>query len=306
MPRGIEIVKPGFRKLLKLGAKLRPIATGMAFAEGTVWWGRKQSLIWSDIPNNRLMQWSPAGGVRVLRTPSGNSNGNTVDLSGNLLSCETSGRCVTQTTTRGQVRTLVDRYSGLRFNSPNDIVVKSDGSVWFTDPDYGILHPHPDLGHGKPREVAGNYVYRYEPETGRLDVVADDFQKPNGLAFSPDEKRLYIGDSGRTHDAKQGNHHVRVFAVAAGGRKLRADRVFAAVEPHVPDGMRVDAGGNLFVTAGDGVQVFDPGGDLIGKIHTPEVAANCAFGGRGYSTLFIAATSSVWAIELNTAGATRT
>jgi gluconolactonase len=306
MPPQIEIVKPGFGKLLKPNSRLRRIASGMAFAEGTVWWGRKRCLIWSDIPKNRLMQWSQAGGARVFRTPSGNSNGNTVDLAGNLLSCETSGRCVTMTTPRGDVRTLVDRYRGLRFSSPNDIVVKSDGSVWFTDPDYGILHPHPDLGHGKPREVAGNYVYRYEPETGRLDVVADDFQKPNGLAFSPDEKLLYVGDSGRTHDAKKGNHHVRAMAVAPGGRKLRGGKVFAVVEPHVPDGMRVDAAGNLFVTAGDGVQVHDRTGELIGKIRTPEVAANCAFGGRGHSTLFIAATSSVWAIDLNTSGAALT
>lgn len=163
--------------------------------------------------------------------------------------------------------------------------------------------PHPDLGHGKPREVAGNYVYRYEPGSGRLSVVADDFQKPNGLAFSPDEKRLYIGDSGYTHDTKKGNHHVRVFSVV-GGRSLRGGKVFAVVTPHVPDGMRVDRHENLFVTAGDGVQVFNHAGKLIGKIRTPEVAANCAFGGRGRSTLFIAATSSVWSIEMNTRGAT--
>src|SRR3972149_2207508 len=181
MARAIEVTKPGFRKLLKPGARLRKIASGMAFAEGTVWWGRRRSLIWSDIPNNRLMQWSAGGGARVFRTPSGNSNGNTIDPAGNLLSCETSGRCVTMTDTRGRVCTLVDRHQGLRLNSPNDVVVKSDGSVWFSDPDYGILHAHPDLGHGKPREVPGNYVYRYEPGTGRLDVVADDFQKPNGL-----------------------------------------------------------------------------------------------------------------------------
>lgn len=305
MPRGIEVVKPGFRKLLKPDSRLREIAGGLGFAEGTVWWSKKRSLIWSDIPNNRLMQWSKAEGARVFRQPSGNSNGNTIDLAGNLLSCETSGRCVTLTDTRGGVRTLVDRCKGLRFNSPNDIVVKSDGSVWFTDPDYGILHAHPDLGHGKPREVPGNFVYRYEPDTGRLDVVGEDFQKPNGLAFSPDEKRLYIGDSGRTHDEKRGTHHVRVFSVV-GGKRLRGGEVFAVVDPHVPDGMRTDVNGNLFVTAGDGAHVFDKGGDLIGKIRTPEVAANCAFGGRGYSTLFIAATSTVWAIDLNTTGAART
>jgi len=303
LPRGIEVIDPAFEKLLKKGASLRKVAGGLKFAEGTVWWGKKSSLIWSDIPGNRLMQWSERAGVQVFREPSGNSNGNTVDAAGNLLTCETSGRCLTLTDPRGNVRTLVDRHEGKRLNSPNDVVVKSDGTIWFTDPDYGILLPHPDLGHGKPREVAGNYVYRYEPGSGRLSVVADDFQKPNGLAFSPDEKRLYIGDSGYTHDTKKGNHHVRVFSVV-GGRSLRGGKVFAVVTPHVPDGMRVDRHENLFVTAGDGVQVFNHAGKLIGKIRTPEVAANCAFGGRGRSTLFIAATSSVWSIEMNTRGAT--
>jgi gluconolactonase len=303
MPRGIEVANREFRKLLKPDSRLRKIASGMGFAEGTVWWSKKRRLIWSDIPKNRLMEWSEAGGARVFRGPSGNSNGNTIDLEGNLLTCETSGRCVTLTDPRGNVRTLVDRHRGMRLNSPNDIVVKSDGSVWFSDPDYGVLLA--DLGHGKPREVDGNYVYRLDPSTGRLDVVADDFQKPNGLAFSPDEKLLYIGDSGRTNDEKKGNHHVRVFSIS-GGRQLRGGKVFAVVDPHVPDGMRVDTLGNLFVTAGDGVQVYGPGGGLLGKIRTPEVAANCAFGGRGRSTLFIAATSSVWAIDLKTSGASRT
>lgn len=305
MPRGIEVLNPAFSKLLKSGATLRKVASGLKFAEGTVWWGKKNSLIWSDIPANRLMRWSERDGVTVFREPSGNSNGNTVDASGNLLTCETSGRCVTITDARGTVKTLVDRHGGKRFNSPNDVVVKADGTVWFTDPDYGVLLAHPDLGHGKPKEVAGNFVYRYEPASGRLSVVADDFQKPNGLAFSPDEKRLYIGDSGHTHDARKGNHHVRVFSVV-GGRSLRGGKVFAVVSPHVPDGMRTDLHENLFVTAGDGVQVFDRSGKLIGKIRTPEVAANCAFGGRGRSTLFIAATSSVWSIDTNTSGAATT
>lgn len=302
MPRGLDIIDPAFRRLLRPDSRLRKIAGGMKFTEGTVWWGKKRRLIWSDIPNNRLMQWTERDGASVFREPSGNSNGNAIDRDGNLLTCETSGRCVTITDPRGAVRTLVDRYQGKRLNSPNDIVVRSDGSVWFTDPDYGVLDA--DLGHAKPREVDGNYVYRYDPGAGRVEVVADDFQKPNGIAFSPDERVLYVGDTSRTHDEKKGNHHLRAFTVT--GRRLTRSRVFTVIEPHVPDGFRVDVSGNVFVTAGDGVQVFNPKGGMIGKIRTPEVAANCAFGGRGYSMLFIAATSSVWAIDLATSGAVKT
>ncbi|MFW6195367.1 MAG: SMP-30/gluconolactonase/LRE family protein, partial [Chloroflexota bacterium] len=196
-------------------------------------------------------------------------------------------------------RTLVDSYQGRPLTSPNDVVVKSDGSIWFTDPDYGSLVQ--DQGHGQAPEQDRNRVYRLDVSTGELEAVADDFDKPNGLAFSPDESRLYIGDSGRTHGEDR-PHHVRAFDVVD-GRKLSGGSVLCEVTPHVPDGMRVDREGNLFVTAGDGVQVFNSSGDMLGKLLTPEVAANCCFGMPDRQTLFICATSAVWAVRLNTSGA---
>jgi len=196
--------------------------------------------------------------------------------------------------------TLIDRYRGGRLTSPNDVVVKSDGTVWFSDPDYGALHP--ELGHGQQPEQDRNRVYRLVPETGEVTIASEDFDKPNGLAFSPDESILYIGDSGRTHGEFRAH---RIMAFDVNGDQLENPREFAVVDPWVPDGMRVDVDGNLFASAGDGIQCFSPDGNLIGKIHTPEVAANCSFGMSDRQTLFIAATSSVWKVKLQTAGAQR-
>lgn len=306
-PGHIEVFSYEFERLLRSGNSgrtLTQVAAGMAFCEGTHWveprGGIGGYLVWSDIPNNRIMRWSELDGVSVLREPCGNTNGHTTDLEGRLLSCETSGRRVSRTGLDGSVVTLADRYRGGRLTSPNDIVVKSDGSVWFTDPDYGALHP--ELGHGKAAEQDRNRLYRLAPETGKLTAVCEEFDKPNGIAFSPDESVLYVGDTGRTHGEFR-PHRVMAFDVE--GDILSNSRVFADVDPWVPDGMRVDVHGNLFVSAGDGIQCFNPAGELIGKIRTPEVAANCSFGMSDRQTLFIAATSSVWRIELNTAGATR-
>ncbi|MDA0677387.1 MAG: SMP-30/gluconolactonase/LRE family protein [Chloroflexi bacterium] len=296
----IEVFSREFERLLGSTRDLTQVATGMAFCEGTHWVEPGGYLVWSDIPNNRIMRWSEKDGATVFRHPCGNTNGHTTDLEGRILSCETSGRRVSRTEHDGSVVTLVDRYRGGKLTSPNDIVVKSDGSVWFTDPDYGALHP--ELGHGKGAEQDRNRVYRFEPSNGRLTAVSEDFDKPNGLAFSPDESILYVGDTGRTHGEFR-PHRVMAFDVK--DDTLSNGRVFADIDPWVPDGMRVDASGNLFVSAGDGIQCFNPSGELIGKIHTPEVAANCSFGMPDRQTLFIAATSSVWSIKLNTAGATR-
>ena len=295
-----EIFDDSFRQVLGDGPALKEVAGGMGFCEGTHWVAEGQFLVWSDIPNDRMMRWSEADGVSVLRSPCGHANGHTTDLEGRILSCETEGRRVSRTEPDGSVVTLADRYNGRRFTSPNDVVVKSDGSVWFTDPDYGFLDT--GLGHGDKPEHDRNRVYRVDPETGSVTVVSEDFDKPNGLAFSPDESVIYIGDTGRTHGEFRA-HRVMAFDVAGDG--VENPRVFAEVDPGVPDGMRVDVDGNLYVTAGDGLQVFNPAGDLIGKIHTPEVAANCTFGMADRQTIFIAATSSVWSVELNTAGATR-
>ncbi len=296
----IEILADEFEALLSSSRELTQVATGMAFSEGTHWVADGEFLVWSDIPNNRIMRWSESEGASVFRQPCGNTNGHTTDLEGRILSCETSGRRVSRTEADGSVVTLADRYRGGRLTSPNDIVVKSDGSVWFTDPDYGALHP--ELGHGKGPEQDRNRLYRFVPETGELTSPCEEFDKPNGIAFSPDESVLYVGDTGRTHGEFRAH---RVMAFDVSGSELSNPRVFAEIDPWVPDGMRVDVNGNLFVSAGDGIQCLNPSGDLIGKIHTPEVAANCSFGMSDRQTLFIAATSSVWSIELNTAGAQR-
>ena len=300
MTTPFEIFDDRFTQILGRAPELEEVATGMSFTEGTNWVAKGQYLVWSDIPNNRIMRWSESEGVSVFRSPCGNTNGHTTDLEGRLLSCETSGRRVSRTEDDGTVLTLVDRYRGKRLTSPNDIAVKSDGSVWFTDPDYGALHP--ELGHGDRPEQDRNRVYRLVPETGELTAVSEDFDKPNGIAFSPDESVLYVGDTGRTHGEFRAH---RVMAFEVNGTELMHPRVFADVDPWVPDGMRVDVQGNLFVSAGDGVQCFSPSGELIGKIRTPEVAANCSFGMSDRQTLFIAATSRIWKVKLNTAGAVR-
>lgn len=300
MSNQIEIFSDEFESLLGSTRELTQVATGMAFCEGTHWVEQGQFLVWSDIPNNRMMRWSESDGTSVFREPCGNTNGHTTDLEGRILSCETSGRRVSRTELDGTVVTLADRYRGGRLTSPNDIAVKSDGSVWFTDPDYGALHP--ELGHGKAAEHDRNRLYRLVPETGQLTSASEEFDKPNGIAFSPDESVLYVGDTGRTHGEFRPH---RVMAFDVNGSELSNPRVFADVDPWVPDGMRVDVNGNLFVSAGDGIQCFNSSGELIGKIRTPEVAANCSFGMSDRQTLFIAATSSIWSIELNTTGASR-
>lgn len=298
MAQQFEVVDNSFKEIIGKYPKLEKVADDMAFCEGTHWISDGNYLIWSDIPNDRIMRWSETDGVSIFRTPCGKTNGNTTDLEGRIISCETSGRRVTRTEKDGSVVTLIDRFRGKRLTSPNDVVVKSDGSVWFTDPSYGFLQP--DVGHGNKPEQDRDRVYRLEPETGRLDSVCEEFDKPNGLTFSFDESVLYISDTGRTHGEFR-PHHVMAFDVS--GKTIINPSIFAEVNPYVPDGMRLDIAGNLYVTAGDGIQVFNPAGEILGKIHTPEAAANCSFGMTDNQSLFIAAGSSIWRISLNTAGA---
>lgn len=293
LPR-FEALDPAFRALLRPDSRFDLVANGMKFTEGPVWIASKQELIWSDVRGNRMYRWHKDRGVSVFRDPSDVSNGNTLDLEGRLLTCEMRARQVVRTDLDGTRRVVADSYNGGRLNSPNDVVVKSDGAIWFTDPDYGLVAP--DVGSGVHREQPGNYVFRLDPVSGALTVVADDFDKPNGLAFSPDESKLYIADSGRTH-RPDAPHHIRVFDVIDGDH-LANGRLFAKIEPHIPDGMRVAPDGKVFTTAGDGVQVFSPDARLLGKFLTPEVAANCAFGGPDGDVLYICASSSVWAIQL--------
>lgn len=262
------------------GAKVERLATGFQFTEGPVWNPADGGyLIFSDIPANRLYRWRMGGSTDVFRANSSQANGNTLDLQGRLVSCEHANRRVSRTETDGTVVTLVNRYNNRAFNAPNDVAVKSDGTIWFTDPDYG-------LGAMQP----GRYVYRFDPAVGSNSVVAlvTNFQQPNGICFSPDEKLLYIADSG-------GPAHIRVFDVLA-NNTVTNSRVFKAITPGAPDGMRVDSVGRLWTSAGDGAQIYDPNGTLLGKILTPQTAANLCFGGTNQEMLFITANTALYGI----------
>ncbi len=284
-------------------AGIERIATGCRWAEGPVYFRDGGCLLWSDIPNNRMMRWlEDDGHVSVFRAPSDYANGNTRDRQGRLVTCEHDTRRVTRTEYDGRVTVVMDRFAGKKLNAPNDVVVASDGAIWFTDPGYGIEGEYE--GHGAAFELPTN-VYRFDPATGKASVVADDFVRPNGLAFSPEEKQLYVVDSGITHG---GPAHIRVFDVD--GARLKSGRVFAEdFAPGFTDGMRVDVRGNVWCSMGwgdpseDGVRCYAPNGDLIGKVHLPETCANLCFGGRKRNRLFMAASTSVYALYVNVQGA---
>jgi gluconolactonase len=276
-----------FRKLIPPDAKLEKLAGGMKFTEGPVWVNANGGyLIFSDIPANQLKKWTKKDGLTTFREPSNNANGNTIDKQGRLLTCEHSGRRVSVTEKDGTVKTVVDSYQGKKLNSPNDIVVKSDGTIWFTDPPYGIRP--------EQKELDGNYVFCFDPRKMSLKVVASDFDRPNGICFSPDEKLLYVADSGKPR-------HIRVFEVAP-DNSLRNGRVFCKIDVGGPDGIRSDSKGNIWSSAGDGVHIFAPDGTLIGKILVPETPANLCFGGEDGKTLFVTARTSLYAIKTAVTG----
>lgn len=296
---------PEFRKVVEAEAKIEKIGGGFGFIEGPVWTNRDGGyLIFSDIPRHELKRWSPRGDhsvVTTFRSPS-NNNGNTRDAQGRLLTAEHDGRRVSMTEPDGSVRALVERYEGKRLNSPNDLVVKRDGTIWFTDPPYGL----PNRTEGK--ELDRNHVFRFDPRNGALTSVVDDFDMPNGLCFSPDERLLYVADSGKPH-------HIRVFDVREDGT-LGNGRVFCTLDVGIPDGIKCDVDGRVWSSAGDGVHVFSVGGSLLGKIITPdapgrfdpnkigpEVPANLCFGGADWQTLFVTACTSLFRIRVGTRGA---
>lgn len=288
----------------KIGnAAIERIATGFRWAEGPVYFRDGGYFVWSDIPNNRMMRWTEDDGhVSVFRSPSNYANGNTRDREGRLVTCEHGARRVTRTELDGSITVLLDRFDGKRLNAPNDVVVASDGGVWFTDPGYGILTDYE--GPQSEFELPVR-VYRIDPATGAATIVADDFVRPNGLAFAPDEKTLYIVDSGITHG---GPAHIRAFDVD--GTTLKNSRVFADdFAPGLTDGIRVDTEGNVWASMGwgdpheDGVRCYEPGGDCIGKIHLPEGCANVCFGGPHKNRLFMTASTSVYTLYLHAKGA---
>jgi gluconolactonase len=296
--KDIVVENSSMKKLLAADARLERLWTGAKWAEGPVYFHEDDSLVWSDVPNNRMFKWTRKDGTRLFRAPSQFANGNYRDLQGRLVTCEHLGRRISRTEADGNVITLVGHHNGKRLNSPNDLTVKTDGTIWFSDPNYGIMSN--DEGYMAPSEIGSNNVYRFDPISGEVSVVADDFEKPNGLAFSPDADKLYISDSSRSHDPN-GRHHIRVFDVVD-GRHLKNGRVFAVIEPGISDGLRIDEHGHVFTSAGDGIHVYSEAGKRLGKILVPEAVSNCTFGGPRRSRLFITATSSVYALELNTKG----
>jgi len=280
-------------------AEVEELFSGGRWTEGPVWFNDGGFLLWSDIPNNRMLRWVPDQGVGLFRANSNFANGNTRDRQGRLVTCEHGGRRVTRTEADGSITVIADRYLGKRLNSPNDVVVSADGCIWFTDPPYGIMSDYE--GHKSAMEQKGCFVFRVDPATGDIRVVADDFVKPNGLAFSPDEKALYIADSGLSHDP-DGPHHIRAFNVGAKG-KLSRGRVFCEVSPGVPDGIRFDVQGNLWTSCRDGVICFAPDGTALGKVRMPQMVSNLTFGGPKRNRLFITATKSVYSVFLAATGA---
>lgn len=294
---GFEVLDPRFEACLVGHARVERLWTGARWSEGPAWFPAGRYLVWSDIPNNRMLRYDETdGSVSVFRNPCNNSNGNTVDRQGRLVTCEHLGRRVTRTEHNGSITVLADTFNGGRFNSPNDAVVKSDGSIWFTDPSYGIMIDYE--GATAPSEQGDACrVYRIDPQNGAVTVVADDFEKPNGLAFSPDEKQLYIADTGASHLAN-GPKHIRVFDVNADGRSLGRSRIFADCTAGFFDGFRFDRDGRLWTSAGDGVHCYHPDGTLLGKIRIPELVANVCFGGPRLNRLFICGTTSLYSAYL--------
>lgn len=308
MPREVAeylIVEPEFGQLINPNQRLLQLWTGAAWAEGPVFFRDGNYLLFSDIPNDRIMRFLPdhsglQGSCSVFRQPAGNTNGHTRDREGRLVSCEHGNRRVTRTEHDGRITTVADRWQGKRLNSPNDVVVAGDGAVWFTDPSYGILS---DLEGWKAEpEYGGCHVFRVDPASGAVDAVATDFAKPNGIAFSPDEKRLYVADTGASHDP-DGPCHIRAFDVD--GAKLTGGAVFATCDAGLFDGFRVDTDGRIWTSAADGVHCFDPSGTMLGKIKVPEVVANVCFGGVKGNRLYICGTTSLYAVHVCVTGALR-
>ncbi len=296
---GFDIRSPHFAHLIVPNAPLETLADGFRWIEGLVWIADANCLLFQDLPRDRTMRWIEDAGVSIFRSPSGFANGQTRDREGRLIACSHRERCLLRTEHDGRVTRLVDRFGGRRLNAPNDVVVKSDGTIWFTDPLYGIQS---DYEGGRQASERPPAVFRFDPAANELTVVADDFDGPNGLAFSPDESRLYISETGdqTTDDPKQ---LIRVFDVDANGA-LHGGEAFHKITPGYADGMRVDEDGNVWSSAADGVHCVAPDGRLLGKILVPHRVSNIAFGGPLNNRLFIGGSHTLYSIFLNRRGAT--
>jgi gluconolactonase len=303
-----EVFDARAQSLFPENACVERLATGAIWSEGPIWMSEDDSVLWSDIPNNRMLRWSARDGVSVWRHDVEFTNGHTRESDGALLHCSHGQRAIIRTRFDAQMRALpdeivVDRYQGKRLNSPNDVVVKSDGSIWFTDPPYGILSDHE--GHKAESEIGDCYVFRFDPRTRTLEKLTDFVEEPNGLALSPDENILYVSDTSAVFRKDgSGNHHIVAFDVVD-GRALRNPRVFATISPGLPDGFRVDAQGWLYTSSADSVQVFHPDGTRLAKIPVPEKVGNLTFGGENRNVLYVCASTSLYRITLNTRGIQR-
>ncbi len=294
-----EVIDQRFGRLFNGNAEVEKLATGYKWAEGPAWFGGGRYLVWSDIPNDRMMRYDETdGSVSVFRSPASNANGNSVDRQGRLITCEHGGRRVSRTEHDGTIVTLADSFEGKRLNSPNDAVVKSDGSIWFTDPSYGIDSDYE--GNKATSEIGACNVYRIDGSSGAITAVITDMVRPNGLAFSLDETLLYVADTGATH--KPGHPaEIRVYDV--GGTTVSNGRQFCVCTAGLFDGFRLDADGRIWTSAADGVHCYDPDGTLIGKVKVPEPVANVAWGGNKYNVLYICGTTSLYAVRLMVNGA---
>jgi gluconolactonase len=304
----IEVFDPRFNKVASSAGALERLCTGAVWSEGPVWMYEDDSVLWSDIPNNRILRWEASQGLSVWREKAEFTNGHTREVDGSLLHCSHGLRAIVRTrfdqglaNPRDEI--VVDRYKGKKLNSPNDVVVKSDGTIWFTDPPYGIASDRE--GYKAESELSDCYVFRFDPASGVLSIASDFVEEPNGLAFSPDESILYVSDtSAALRSDGSGHHHVVAFDVID-NKQLSNPRVFAEISPGLSDGFRVDVNGFIYSSSEDSIQVYHPDGSRMARIAVPEKIGNLTFGGAQRDQLYIAASTSMYRIRLNTAGVQR-
>lgn len=295
------VLDPRFNRLFVGHAKVERLWTGGRWLEGPAWYPAGRTLVFSDIPNDRILRYDEAGDtVSIFRHPARHTNGHTYDREGRLISCEHSGRAISRTEHDGRVVQLVTHVSGRRLNSPNDVIVKSDGTIWFSDPSYGIDIDYE--GEAAVPEIGGCHLYRYDPRDSTVAAVITDRVRPNGLAFSPDERTLYVADTGATH-VEGLARTITAYEVTADGRGVTNPRIFASMDFGLFDGLRVDVQGNVWTSAGDGVRCYAPDGSHIGTIAIPEMVSNVCFGGPKRNRLFITAQTSLYSIYLAVQGA---
>ncbi len=288
-----EIYDERFHTLVGSKFQLEELFSDAVWAEGPVWLPQQQAVVFSDVKGNTMYRWTEQNGTQVLRSPSNFSNGNTVDAEGNLITCEHGRRAISKTDKQGDVRILVDKLEGKRFNSPNDVVVKSDGTIWFTDPPYGILSDAE--GKKSPSEIIGCYIYCYDPKTDEINIATFNVMRPNGLAFSPDEKQLFVADMSVVEFEKEGLHHLVVFDVE--GKRLKNRRDVAEINPGIPDGLRIDKQGVIYCSCESGIIVLLSDGTYLGRFIVDKTTSNCTFGDN-QKTLFITASNSLYRLTI--------